>query len=148
MIKVTDMTVEEMRALLRRVGFGHLGCSRDGRPYVVPMHYAYDSQDIYFFTTEGTKTEFIEANPQVCLQVEELTDAAHWQSVMVTGQAERLSQPDQLERAMQLLTERNPTLSPAINETRLDAWGRPNNVTIYRLRPDIMDGRRAVGQGD
>lgn len=145
MIKVSDMTVEEMQALLRRVGFGHLGCARDGRPYVVPMNYAYDSDDFYFFTTEGTKTEFIDANPQVCLQVEEIESARHWQSVMVTGRAEHVSQPDQMERAMQLITAHNPTLTPAINETQIDAWGRPNNIRIYRLRPSVIDGRRTVG---
>ena len=39
--------------------------TRDEYPYVVPMHYAFDGQDIYFFTTEGTKTEFIAANGSV-----------------------------------------------------------------------------------
>ena len=77
MLKVEDMSPAEMHALLQRESFGHLGCARDGRPYVVPMHYAYDGKDLYFFTTEGMKTRFIQANPQVCLQVEEVTDAAN-----------------------------------------------------------------------
>ena len=54
MLKISEMAQGEMLALLLRVNYGHLGCSRDNHPYVVPMHYAYDSQDIYFFTTEGT----------------------------------------------------------------------------------------------
>src|ERR1041385_8016954 len=69
MLKVEDMSPAEMHALLERESFGHLGCARDGRPYVVPMHYAYDGKDLYFFTTQGMKTRFIQANPQVCLQV-------------------------------------------------------------------------------
>ena len=64
MLKVADMSPAEMHALLQRESFGHLGCARDGRPYVVPMHYAYDGKDLYFFTTQGMKTQFIEANPQ------------------------------------------------------------------------------------
>jgi hypothetical protein len=44
---------------------------------------------------------------------------------------------------MQILTARNPTLAPAISETRIDAWGRPN-IRLYRLRPDIIDGRTAA----
>ena len=51
MLKVEDMSANEMHALLQREGFGHLGCARDGRPYVVPMHYAYDGKELYFFTT-------------------------------------------------------------------------------------------------
>lgn len=144
MVEVEDMAKGEMVALLLRVGFGHLGCAREGRPYVVPMHYAYDSEALYFFTTEGTKTTYIAANPQVCLQVEEVQDASHWRSVMVTGHAERITQADEMERAMQLITERNPTLTPAINKTQLDAWTRANQIAIYRLRPDIIDGRKTI----
>lgn len=144
MIKVEEMTQGEITALLLRCEFGHLGCSRDGRPYIVPMHYSYDSQDLYFITTEGMKTEFMEANPEVCFQVEEVTDARHWRSVVITGHAERISRADELERAMQLITESNPTLTPAINRTELDAWGRSNRLAVYRIRPTIIDGRKTA----
>jgi len=144
MLKVEEMAQGEIRALLLRCGFGHLGCSRDGRPYVVPMHYSYDAQDLYFITTEGMKTDFIDANPEVCFQVEEVTDAGHWRSVMITGRAERVTHADEMERAMQLITEKNPTLTPALNRTELDAWGRSNSVAVYRIRPHIIDGRKTV----
>jgi hypothetical protein len=144
MIKVEDMPLEEIKELLRRVGFGHLGCSRDGRPYVVPMHYAYDDRSLYFFTTEGTKTDYIAANPEVCFQVEDVSDASHWRSVMVIGRAERITGTDEMERAMQLITESNPTLTPAINATQIDAWGRANVIAIYRIEPAMIDGRRTV----
>src|SRR5215475_7589690 len=98
MLKVEDMSPADMHSLLQRQKFGHLGCSRDGRPYVVPMHYAYDGKELYFFTTEGMKTQFIEANPQVCLQVDEVTDSAHWRSVMVIGRAARLTMPEETQR--------------------------------------------------
>jgi uncharacterized protein len=144
MLQVEDMSQEEMRALLSRIGFGHLGCSREGRPYVVPINYAYDAQAIYIFTTEGMKTEFMDANAQVCLQVEQIDDPLHWQSVTVTGKAERLTRQEEIEHAMQLITLHNPTLTPAINATRIDAWGRANNVLIYRVHPEIIDGRKTV----
>src|SRR5215217_8692174 len=98
MLKVKDMAVGEMQGLLLRVGFGHLGCSRDGHPYVVPMHYAYDGREVYFFTTDGTKTEFIAANHEVCFQVEEIIDPSRWRSVVVTGRAERLTSVADVER--------------------------------------------------
>ncbi len=49
MLKVEDMSPAEMHALSQRESFGHLGCARDNRPYVVPMHYAYDGKELYFF---------------------------------------------------------------------------------------------------
>lgn len=144
MLKVKDMETSEMQALLLRVGFGHLGCTRDNHPYVVPMHYAYDGQDLYFFTTEGTKTEFIAANHEVCFQVEEIADASNWQSVMVIGEARKITRPDETERAMQLITERNPTLTPAINKTDIGAWHRLSNIVIYRVRTSAVYGRKTV----
>ena len=144
MLKVEDMAPAEMHALLQRESFGHLGCARDGRPYVVPMHYAYDGKELYFFTTEGMKTQFIEANPKVCLQVEEITDSTHWRSVMVIGQAEQLTSAEELQRAMKLITERNPSLTPAISATQLDTWGRAVDIALYRINPELIDGRKTV----
>ena len=144
MLKVEDMPPAEMHALLQRESFGHLGCARDGRPYVVPMHYAYDGKELYFFTTEGMKTQFIEANPKVCLQVEEITDSTHWRSVMVIGQAEQLTGAEETQRAMKLITERNPSLRPAISATQLDALGRAVGIAIYRITAEVIDGRKTI----
>jgi nitroimidazol reductase NimA-like FMN-containing flavoprotein (pyridoxamine 5'-phosphate oxidase superfamily) len=144
MIKVEDMPVDEMKALLRAAGFGHLGCSRDNRPYVLPMHYTYEGEDIFIFTTEGMKTEIINANPEVCLQVEEIRGPAQWRSVMVRGQAQRITARDELEHSMQIITRRNPTLTPALNMTQVYGWDRPNKMAIYRIHPSIIDGRQTV----
>jgi nitroimidazol reductase NimA-like FMN-containing flavoprotein (pyridoxamine 5'-phosphate oxidase superfamily) len=144
LLKVDVMSVGESRALLLRVGYGHLGCARDNHPYVVPMHYAYDSECLYFFTTEGTKTEYISANTEVCFQVEEITDPSYWRSVMVIGHAERITRGDELERAMELITERNPTLTPAINETKIGPWKRLSKIAVYRLRPEALYGRKTI----
>jgi nitroimidazol reductase NimA-like FMN-containing flavoprotein (pyridoxamine 5'-phosphate oxidase superfamily) len=144
MLRVEDMAPAEMHTLLQRESFGHLGCARDGRPYVLPMNYAYDGKELYFFTTEGMKTQFIQANPKVCLQVEEITDSTHWRSVMVIGTAEQITKSEQMQRAMKLITERNPSLTPAISATQLDAWGRAVDIAIYRITPELIDGRQTV----
>jgi nitroimidazol reductase NimA-like FMN-containing flavoprotein (pyridoxamine 5'-phosphate oxidase superfamily) len=144
MLKVEDMTPAETHELLQRQHFGHLGCARDNRPYVVPMNYAYDGKELVFFTTSGMKTRFIDANPQVCLQVEEVTDSAHWRSVMVTGTATHLTNAEEMQQAMGLITERNPSLTPAISATQIDTWGRAVDIALYRITPDIIDGRKTV----
>jgi len=144
MLKVEDMAPAEMQALLQRESFGHLGCARDGRPYVLPMNYAYDGKELYFFTTEGMKTRFIGANPQVCLQVEEITDSTHWRSVMVIGKADQITKSEEMQHAMKLITERNPSLTPAISATQLDTLGRAVDIALYRITPEIIDGRKTV----
>lgn len=144
MLKVEDMTPAEMHALLQRESFGHLGCARNNRPYVVPMHYGYDGKELFFFTTQGMKTQFIDANPQVCLQVEEVTDSTHWRSVMVIGKAEQITRNEEMQQAMKLITERNPSLTPAISSTELDAQGRAVDIALYRIVPELIDGRKTV----
>jgi len=146
MLKVSDMSPDDMNALLQRESFGHLGCARDGRPYVVPMNYAYDGKELYFFTTHGMKTQFIRTNPQVCLQVEEVVDGTSWRSVMVVGRAIELTLADEIQRAMKLITERNPALAPAISNTQIDSLGRAVEIALYRITPEIIDGRQTVSQ--
>ncbi len=148
MIEIEEMAAEEMHALLQKVGYGHLGCAREGRPYVVPIHYSYADPDLYIFTTDGMKTDYIAANPEVCLQVEEVDEPTNWRSVIVIGRAERLTKGEDMEHAMQAITERNPTLTPAINKTWIDVWGRANVIAIYRIHPNIMSGRKTLKAGD
>jgi nitroimidazol reductase NimA-like FMN-containing flavoprotein (pyridoxamine 5'-phosphate oxidase superfamily) len=145
MLEIEEMTAQASHLLLKALDYGHLGCARaDGRPYVVPIHYAYDEPNIYIFTTDGMKTEYIAANPEVCLQVEDVQDSAHWRSVIVNGRAEALTKPEEKEHVMQLITKRNPTLTPALSRMWVDAWGRANVVTVYRIRPEIVSGRQTV----
>lgn len=144
MLKVEDMSQAEMQELLERQSVGHLGCAHDGRPYVVPMNYAFDGKNLYFFTTKGMKTHFIESNPEVCMQVEEVVDSSHWRSVMVIGRAELLTNTEEVQHAMQHILDRNPSLTPAISATSLDAWGRAVDIALYRITAEIIDGRKTV----
>ena len=134
-----------MHALLQRESFGHLGCAHDNRPYVLPMHYAYDGKELYFFTTQGMKTQYIKANSQVCLQVEEINDSTHWKSVVVIGRANELTSAEETQRAMKLITQSNPSLTPAISATQLDSLGRAVDIALYRITPEIIDGRKTNG---
>ncbi len=148
MIEVEEMGAQDVHALLKRADYGHLGCARDNRPYVMPIHYAYEDPDIYIFTTEGMKTEFIAANPEVCLQVEEVDGPTDWKSVIATGKAERLTDQEEIERAMQSITKNNPTLTPALNKMCSDPRGRASHITLYRIHPDIISGRKTLSPGE
>jgi nitroimidazol reductase NimA-like FMN-containing flavoprotein (pyridoxamine 5'-phosphate oxidase superfamily) len=144
MIEVGTMSKDEMERLLARGWYGHLGCTRDGHPYVVPMSYAYEAPDLYFFTTEGTKTEFIGANHEICFQVEEVVGPDDWRSVMLTGRAELLTDAQDVERAMLLVSVRSPSLTPALNRTKIGPWTRLSRIALYRLRPDAVYGRQTA----
>ncbi len=145
MIDIDEMGSTEIVEILQKVGYGHLGCIYEGNPYVIPMNYYLDDSTIYLFTTEGSKSRALDANPAVCLQVEEIHDLEHWRSIVVTGRAVRIKDEPDLERIVQLVKTRNPKLSPALNRTWTDAWGRGNVIEIYRIDPIEMTGRTTQG---
>lgn len=145
MVEVQEMDDKDSKKLLGRVGYGHLGLVRGGsHPYVVPVHYAYDESHVYIFTTEGKKTEIIERNPEVCLQVEDVTDEKHWQSVIVTGDAVQLTDRKEVKQAMDLILAGNPRLTPALSIHWMDDWVRANIQVVYRITPQMMTGRTTI----
>jgi uncharacterized protein len=46
---------------------------------------------------------------------------------------------------VKFIKERNPALSPAINRTWLDSWGRAEAIAIYRIYQSEMTGRTTDG---
>ena len=145
MLDIDEMGQKEIQSFLQQVGYGHLGYIHEGKPYVMPMHYYLEDLDIYLFTTEGMKTHDIDANPEICLQVEEIHGPLHWRSVIVNGRASRLTEHSEIDRAMHLIKERNTTLSPAINRTWIDAEGRSEVIAIYRIHESEISGRTTDG---
>lgn len=138
------MANDEIRTLLETVKYAHFAVSLDDQPYIVPVHYAYEEPNFYIYTTDGRKAEIIRKNPQVCLQVEEVIDNTKWQSVIVEGVAEQLTTRKEIEKAMELLLDVNPTLTPAISIRWMDNWIRENREIIYRITPSRISGRTTV----
>jgi nitroimidazol reductase NimA-like FMN-containing flavoprotein (pyridoxamine 5'-phosphate oxidase superfamily) len=66
----------------------------------VPVYLAYHESPIgepcfYGYTTVGQKVEWMRANPQVCVEVDEAENCICWRSVIAFGRYEEL--PDMLE---------------------------------------------------
>ena len=141
--QVVDLSRSEIEALLSSIRYGHIGMSRDDRPYVVPIHFAYEKPAIYFYTTEGLKTDILEVNPEICLQAENIQEATNWESIIVTGKAKRLESEPQIEKAVRALKNVNPRLVPAWSIRWMDGWVRSNVEAVYRITVSEMTGRRA-----
>jgi uncharacterized protein len=61
---------EDLERILREENLGYLGLLHDGRPYVVPLNYAYAAGKIIFHCAlEGQKIEAIRQDPRVCFTV-------------------------------------------------------------------------------
>ena len=144
---VTQMSEEECRHLLARLGFGRLGTSHEGQPYVVPIYFAYDCDRLYSFTTVGRKIEWVRANPRVCVEADEVVSHFLWSSVVVLGHYEELL--DTLEhkearlRAETRLGERALWWQTAYAATQPRSGDQPCNPVFYCIHIDEISGRRA-----
>lgn len=147
MIEIKVMNSAEIEELLGRVLYGHLGCAMDNHPYVLPVHFAYDDHEIYIYTTEGKKSEMIDSNPEICLQVEEVVDNENWASVIIVGKAEKLESAGDREEAYAAIAAANPTLTPALSYRWIDNWVREqkDSEVLYRIDRQSTTGRRAGG---
>jgi nitroimidazol reductase NimA-like FMN-containing flavoprotein (pyridoxamine 5'-phosphate oxidase superfamily) len=146
MIEVRELGNEQINEMLARLDYGHLACCVDNEPYVVPIHYAYKSGYIYIYTTQGKKTEALKRNPRVCLQIEEVRNNQDWESAIIYGEAQELT--DEIERsdAVEAVAALNPTLTPAVSIHWMDNWVRENIEVVYKMTPLEMTGRRAIPQ--
>ncbi len=144
MVQVEEMNEIDCQNLLQQISYGHLGLVKNNHPYVVPIHFAFENPHIYIFTTEGKKTEIIENNPEICLQLEQLTDEKHWQSVIVIGNAVKLTDVAEKKRVMDLILDTNPNLTPALSIHWMDQWIRANIEIVYQINPISITGRTTV----
>lgn len=144
MIEIIELTDGESREAMSKMHFGHLACARNNHPYVVPIHFHFDGNNAFIYTTEGKKTEIIRVNPEVCLQAEEVTDNENWVSVMIIGDALRLSDEKERSTALNLILQSNPRLTPAVSIRWMDSWVRENVEVIYRIEPRLITGRRTL----
>ena len=154
---IHEMTADECRGALQKARVGRLGCARDNQPYVVPIYFAFDGEHLYGFsdetrlygfTTVGQKIEWMRANPQVCLEIDERISENQWMSVIVFGRYEELPDEPQYEAARmkghQLLRQRAMWWEPAyMSDAHRD---RSHSIlpVFYRIQIDRMTGHRAT----
>lgn len=97
---------QQVEELLKNQIVGRIGCHADGETYIVPISYAYDGTYIYCHTQEGKKIDMIRKNKRVCFEVDEMKDMANWKSVVVQGEFQELTDPQQRNAAMKTLLNR------------------------------------------
>ena len=123
---------DEVEAVLHRQHVGRLACLADGRPYVVPITYAYAGGDVYGHALPGRKLAALRADPRICFEVDRRDDPTHWCSVVADGRYEEVTEPAERGAALRLLAAAEPTVVSAAD----DAPG-----VVFRLRLTAKTGR-------
>jgi nitroimidazol reductase NimA-like FMN-containing flavoprotein (pyridoxamine 5'-phosphate oxidase superfamily) len=144
---VNTLSPLECTKLLTTNRLARLACANEGRPYVVPIYYAYADNHLYGFSVPGKKIEWMRVNPLVSVQVDERGKGREWRSVVVDGRYEEL--PDRIGHKLQ----RDHAWS--MLSTHIDWWepGALKPVTppvsdhsphvFFRIVIEEMSGREA-----
>jgi len=134
---ITPLSQEEARALLIAGRVGRLGCVYEGGPYVVPINYVVDGQNIYSHSLPGRKIEALRANSRACLQVDEVKDEYHWRSAIAFGSYEEVTDSIERDRAVQALHAGFPKLTPVESVPVHDGQ---SSAVIFRIRIQEITG--------
>ena len=118
MLYTKELSQKECLEFLQNSNFGRLGCSNNNQPYIVPFNFASDgSEYIYAFSTVGQKILWMRENPQVCVEVEDITSQDDWTTLVIFGRYEELSGNTEAEKikgyAHELLSSRPMWWKPA-----------------------------------
>jgi len=123
---------DECLRLIREVPIGRVAVIVGEVPVVVPVNFTLLGEDIVFRTAPGTKLVAAVSRSAASFEVDAVNDVTHsgW-SVLVTGPASEITEPDEQAAAKAL---------------GLEQWveGRKRYV---RIRSDIVTGRRVGSTG-
>lgn len=137
----------QIRNLLSSQIVGRLACTDGRRPYIVPVTYTYDGTYIYAQSNEGTKLRILRRNPNICFEVDCMTDMRNWESVVVYGKFEELKN-EHAQEARELLFDKVYPLM-----TRSVIHSHEHNITgsiddsnrikfvMYRIKINRISGR-------
>lgn len=142
-----ELSAEQIEHVLHAQVIGRIGCHAEGRTYVVPVTYAYDGKAVVAHSGEGLKLRMMRASPEVCFEVEEVDDLAHWRSVIAWGRFEELHGEEAaagmrvlLGRLMPLMTSETAQPSHGLSAThRADTHAK--SAVLYRIVLGEKTGR-------
>ena len=142
-----QLNSEQINNLLTSQVLGRLACTDGKQPYIVPITYMYDGKHIYGQTNEGMKLTILRNNPNVCFEVDRMSDMNNWQSVLVFGSFEELKD-DNADKARELLFGRVLSLmtSSTVHYHEQDSKSVIDESTrvkyyMYRINIKKMTGR-------
>jgi hypothetical protein len=142
-----ELNPDQIDSLLLGQVMGRLACTDGRKPYIFPVTYCYSGKYIYGQTNNGTKLDMLRQNPEVCFEVDSAMDMNNWQSVIISGVFEELSQKEILaardilfNRIFQLMTNSRVHAHEHEVVTEVDDSNRVKEI-IYRIEIREISGR-------
>lgn len=145
---VGHLTEEQIATVLKENALGRLGCCDGTQNYIVPINYYYDGAAIIMHSEVGLKVHMMRQNPNVCFEVDEVTDFTNWKSVIVFGRYLEIEDDDEKKKVMDAYINSmmriklsETALLPETHNARLHPRTGPLDTVIYKIVIDKMTGR-------
>jgi nitroimidazol reductase NimA-like FMN-containing flavoprotein (pyridoxamine 5'-phosphate oxidase superfamily) len=119
---------EQCRALLSSASVGRVGVTMGALPTILPVNFLFDGERILVRTGRGTKLAAALEGTVVAFEVDDFDPVDHsgW-SVVVTGMAHVLDDPDDLDR---------------LARAPIPRWAPEGDTHIVALSTEMISGRR------
>ena len=148
--EITDR--RELRRVLEAARVCRLAMSDGGRPYLVPLSFALDGDDLVLHSARaGRKLEILRRNPEVCFEVEEGVAFARgdtacgstmrYRTVVGFGAVEFVEDRAERARLLALFGPRYGAPAGEIPDAELD------RTTVLRVRVRELTGKRSPREG-
>lgn len=140
--------IEAVKDIIRNADVVRLAMSKDNQPYVVPLSFGFDGEALYFHCAkEGKKTAYMNANPNVCFEVDENLGletheekackwGVHFRSVIGFGTAQELTKHEDKVQA----------LGHIMTQYSGQKWDFPDKAVeataVWRIQIDSMTGKQ------
>jgi len=134
---ITPLSRDEATELLSDGRIGRLGVVYQGGPYVVPVNYILDGDNIYIHSLPGRKLLALRENPRACLQVDKITDEYHWSSAIAFGTYFEVGDVVERSRAVRKLLTVFPQLTPVESVPVHDGQ---SSVILFRIQIEEVTG--------
>lgn len=136
---ITELSEDAARDFLREQNVARLACVLEtGEPYVVPVNYLFKDDAVYIHSLDGLKLSALRANPQACLQSDEIRDSFQWRSVVAFGEFEEITEPVLRTEILNELFTHFQRLTP-VEAQREDSPGN-RQIVLFRIRIKRISG--------
>jgi nitroimidazol reductase NimA-like FMN-containing flavoprotein (pyridoxamine 5'-phosphate oxidase superfamily) len=142
-VNIREMNDDECIALIDSQRIGRLGCCKEDRPYIVPVHYVCSGKLIFSFSMPGQKMDFMRHNPNVCIQIEHIDRSDTWKCVLVQGIFHEFTSPEGQQEAWKILQTHNDWWEVGGQSVLHGEHEGERKPTFFSVTMDLVTGRVA-----
>jgi nitroimidazol reductase NimA-like FMN-containing flavoprotein (pyridoxamine 5'-phosphate oxidase superfamily) len=141
------MNNNEAELLITRNILGRIGFNDGKKTFIMPISYAYHENKIYCHSKEGLKIVTMREKPEVCFQIDEITNMANWKSVICWGTFSEITDKEERTEAIRRLANRVLPIESSETTHLFPQWPfEPSDLNelkgiVFKINIEKMTGR-------